>query len=62
MMRDVLTRKALQSASEDISGQVIDEQEGGYGTTQIRRSGNLENPVAQNRTLVGEGLRRQFVM
>ena len=56
-MRDVSTRKTLRSASEDISGQVIDEQESGYGTTQTRRSGSLESPVAQNRTLVGEGLK-----
>ena len=57
-MRDVSTRKALRSASEDISGQVIDEQEGsGYGATQTRRGGSWESPVAQNRSLVGEGLK-----
>jgi hypothetical protein len=57
-MRDVSTRKTLRSASEDISGQVIDEQEViEYGTTKTRRSGSLESPVAQNRTLVGEGLK-----
>ena len=57
-MRDVSTRKTLRSASEDISGQVIDEQEASeYGTTQTRRSGSLESPVAQNRTLVSEGLK-----
>ena len=57
-MRDVSTRKTLRSASEDISGQVIEEQEGsGYGTTQTRRSGSLESPVAQSRSLVGEGLK-----
>ena len=57
-MRDVSTRKTLRSASEDISGQVIEEQEGaGYCTTQTRRSGSLESPVAQSRSLVGEGLK-----
>ena len=57
-MRDVSTRKTLRSASEDISGQVIDEGEASaYGTTQTRRSGSLESPVAQNQTLAGEGLR-----
>lgn len=57
-MRDVSTRKTLRSASEDISGQVIDEGEASaYGTTQTRRSGSLESPVAQNRTLAGEGLK-----
>lgn len=57
-MRDVSTRKALRSASEDISGQIIEEQEGNeYGTTQTRRGGSFESPISQNRTLVGEGLK-----
>src|SRR6266478_2101579 len=57
-MRDVSTRKTLRSASEDISGQVIEEQEGSsYGTTQTRRGGSWESPVAQNRTLVSESLK-----
>lgn len=57
-MRDISTRKTLRSASEDISGQVIDEQEvSGYGTTQTRRGGSLESHIAQNRSLVGEGLK-----
>jgi len=57
-MRDISTRKTLRSASEDISGQVIDEQGvSEYGTTQTRRGGSWESPVTQNRTLVGEGLK-----
>lgn len=57
-MRDVSTRKTLRSASEDISGQVIEENEGAeYGTTQPRRGGSFESPISQNRTLVGEGLK-----
>jgi len=57
-MRDVSTRKALRSTSEDISGQVIDENgPSGHGTTQTRRGGSWESPVSQNRTLVGEGLK-----
>ena len=56
-MRDVSTRKTLRSASEDISGQVIDEQGDEYGAVQTRRGGSWESPVAQNRTLVGEGLK-----
>ena len=57
-MRDVSTRKTLRSASEDISGQIIEEQEGNeYGATQTRRGGSLESPVFQSRTLVGEGLK-----
>ena len=56
-MRDVSTRKTLRSASEDISGQVIDEHGDEYGATQTRRGGSWESPVAQNRTLVGEGLK-----
>ncbi|KAF9646688.1 hypothetical protein BDM02DRAFT_3188590 [Thelephora ganbajun] len=57
-MRDVSTRKTFRSVSEDISGQVIDEQGASeYGTTQTRRGGSWESPVAQNRTLVGEGLK-----
>ena len=56
-MRDVSTRKAFRSASEDISGQIIEEQENEYGTTQTRRGGSWESPVSQNRTLVGEGLK-----
>lgn len=57
-MRDISTRKTLRSASEDISSQVIDEQEvAGFETTQTRRAGSLESPVIQNRTLVGEGLK-----
>ena len=57
-MRDISTRKNLRSASEDISGQVIEEQEvNEQGTTQTRRSGSLESPISQNRTLVGEGLK-----
>ena len=54
-MRDVSTRKTLRSASEDISGQAIDEQgESRYGTAQTRRGGSWESPVAR---LVGEGLK-----
>ena len=57
-MRDVSTRKTLRSASEDISGQVIDEHgTSEYGTTQTRRGGSWESPVSQNRTLSGEGLK-----
>jgi len=57
-MRDVSTRKGLRSTSEDISGQVIDENgPSGHGTTQTRRGGSWESPVSQNRTLVGEGLK-----
>ena len=53
-MRDVSTRKGLRSTSEDISGQVIDED---GGTTQTRRGGSWESPVSQSRSLVGEGLK-----
>jgi len=57
-MRDISTRKTLRSTSEDISGQVIDEDgPSGHGTTQTRRGGSWESPVSQNRTLVGEGLK-----
>lgn len=57
-MRDVSTRKAFRSASEDISGQIIEEQEGNEpGTTQPRRGGSFESPISQHRTLVGEGLK-----
>ena len=53
-MRDVSSRKTLRSASEDISGQVIDEQGTGYGSPQTRRAGSLESPVSQNRPLFGD--------
>lgn len=57
-MRDVSTRKALRSTSEDISSQVIDEHgTSEHGATQTQRGGSLESPVAQNRTLVSEGLK-----
>ena len=57
-MRDVSTRRTFRSASEDISGQVIDENEGSeHGATQTRRGGSWESPVSQSRTLVGEGLK-----
>ena len=57
-MRDVSTRKALRSVSEDISGQVLDEQgRSGYGTAQTRRGGSWESPVAPSRTLVSQGLK-----
>ena len=55
LFRSVSAPKTLRSASEDVSGQVIDEQGTGYGNPRTRRGGSLESPVSQNRPLFGDG-------
>lgn len=60
-LRDVTRGKTMRSASDDIS-HAYDEEPSSRIRRQSLRGGSAESPLANNRSLVGEGLRAAGIM
>ncbi|KAF7987021.1 hypothetical protein HWV62_125 [Athelia sp. TMB] len=56
-VRDLTRRHQTRWLSEDLSGEIGDEDVDGGGRRQTPRGGSMESPLSNGRSLVGEGLK-----